>query len=160
MGWWDMGHMAVAEIACEALRPELREKVEGYLSAVTPAFPAYNTMVMASVWADDISSQGIQAFFSWHISPYPYDPENILSKESYEKLLASIEGRDVVWIINEAKKTLSDPNATAWAKGFMLLFLIHMVGDVHQPLHCITLYNQEFPHGDKGGNSFPLKSQR
>ena len=38
-----------------------------------------------------------------------------------------------------------------------LRLLIHYLGDIHQPLHCLTRVNPEFPHGDKGGNDFALK---
>lgn len=31
-------------------------------------------------------------------------------------------------------------------------YLIHMVGDIHQPLHSVALYNHTFPKGDAGGN--------
>ena len=37
-------------------------------------------------------------------------------------------------------------------------FLIHYTGDVHQPLHAMARVDNEFPAGDRGGNSFPVKS--
>lgn len=33
-----------------------------------------------------------------------------------------------------------------------LAFVLHLVGDIHQPLHCAVLVNERFPHGDEGGN--------
>ena len=36
-------------------------------------------------------------------------------------------------------------------------WLIHMFGDVHQPLHCIEHISSLHPKGDRGGNSFKLK---
>jgi len=35
-------------------------------------------------------------------------------------------------------------------------FLIHYVGDVHQPLHAETMVDKTFPKGDLGGNFFSL----
>lgn len=35
-------------------------------------------------------------------------------------------------------------------------YLIHMVGDIHQPLHSVALYNHTFPKGDAGGNFLQL----
>ena len=43
------------------------------------------------------------------------------------------------------------------AKSFAIRLLIHYIGDLVQPLHCETRYDEEFPAGDKGGNDFPLK---
>jgi len=38
-------------------------------------------------------------------------------------------------------------------KSYDLTWLLHIVGDVHQPLHCTTRVRQGQPHGDAGGNS-------
>lgn len=42
------------------------------------------------------------------------------------------------------------------AKSVALRLLIHYLGDIHQPLHCSTRVDDDFPNGDKGGNDFPL----
>ena len=39
-----------------------------------------------------------------------------------------------------------------------LRLLIHYVGDMHQPLHCLSRVNDEYPAGDKGGNLITLKN--
>ena len=36
-------------------------------------------------------------------------------------------------------------------------YFIHMVGDIHQPLHSVALYNKTYPKGDAGGNLLHLK---
>ncbi|MFQ5752728.1 MAG: S1/P1 nuclease [bacterium] len=158
--WWDSGHMAVVQIAYEELQPEAKDKADAYMEAVSGPFPNYSDFIMASIWADDIIHDGIKSFFTWHGSARPFDPEGILSQQEHEKILASIKGNDIVWIIKECMKTLKDPKATPWAKGFMLRFLIHMVGDVHQPSHCITYYSRQFPEGDRAGTLFKIKHER
>ena len=42
------------------------------------------------------------------------------------------------------------------ARSFALRLIIHLVGDIHQPLHCSNRVTDEYPLGDKGGNSFTL----
>lgn len=37
-------------------------------------------------------------------------------------------------------------------------FLMHYLGDIHQPLHCVSRVDDKYPSGDKGGNAFPTKS--
>jgi len=37
-----------------------------------------------------------------------------------------------------------------------LRFLIHYIGDVHQPLHATSRFTADLPNGDRGGNDFPL----
>lgn len=36
-------------------------------------------------------------------------------------------------------------------------YLVHLVGDIHQPLHSVSLFNHTFPNGDRGGNLLKLK---
>lgn len=38
----------------------------------------------------------------------------------------------------------------------MLRLLLHFVGDLHQPLHGATLFDEIFPEGDRAGNFFPI----
>lgn len=44
------------------------------------------------------------------------------------------------------------------ALSYAMRLLIHYVGDTHQPLHCVSRVNKNYPAGDRGGNSFPLPS--
>ena len=41
-------------------------------------------------------------------------------------------------------------------KSYDLVWLVHLIGDVHQPLHAATRFTTAFPHGDSGGNSVKL----
>lgn len=43
-------------------------------------------------------------------------------------------------------------------KSFALRLLIHLIGDIHQPLHVLTRVNEEFPKGDLGGVMFDIPS--
>jgi hypothetical protein len=42
-------------------------------------------------------------------------------------------------------------------KSYDLTWLLHLVGDVHQPLHCATRVSTTDPNGDSGGNKVKLK---
>jgi hypothetical protein len=50
-------------------------------------------------------------------------------------------------------KESSDSRARAVA----LSWIIHLVGDLHQPLHCASRFNADFPDGDQGGNLFVIE---
>ncbi len=39
----------------------------------------------------------------------------------------------------------------------MMRYLVHVLGDIHQPLHTSALFSQKFPKGDLGGNLFLIK---
>jgi hypothetical protein len=60
-------------------------------------------------------------------------------------------------MVNNAIKVLSsNVNKTTAEKALFSRYLIHVVGDIHQPLHSVSLYNQTFPSGDRGGNSLKI----
>jgi hypothetical protein len=50
-------------------------------------------------------------------------------------------------------------NESDEAKAYDLGWLLHLVGDIHQPLHCITGVTPTFPKGDRGGNSVKLRGE-
>ena len=58
-------------------------------------------------------------------------------------------------IMNHTYKEHTDETG----KSMAMRLLIHFVGDFHQPLHCGTRVNEEFPKGDRGGNDFKLTSE-
>ena len=39
----------------------------------------------------------------------------------------------------------------------MGVMLIHIIGDIHQPLHAAKFISHEFPKGDMGGNKFKVQ---
>lgn len=158
--WWDMGHMAVAQIAYEELQPEVRSKVDAYLKEVADAQSPYADFVMASVWADDAFNAGLKLFAKWHISPYPYDPEGVLTAEEEAVMTAMIKSGDMVWAMGQCIDTLQKANATDWAKGWALRLLIHLAADLHQPNHCLDYFSADFPKGDRGGTNFPIQHEK
>ena len=60
--------------------------------------------------------------------------------------------------IAESTATLKG-SGTAQEMVDALSWLIHLIGDIHQPLHCVTHITSQHPapEGDRGGNSFKLK---
>ncbi|MCM3905787.1 MAG: S1/P1 nuclease [Pyrinomonadaceae bacterium] len=57
--------------------------------------------------------------------------------------------------INVFRSVLASNSSDA-LKSYDLSWLLHVVGDVHQPLHCIARHGKTQPHGDAGGNFVKL----
>jgi hypothetical protein len=51
---------------------------------------------------------------------------------------------------------LASPTASAALKSYDLVWLLHLVGDMHQPLHATSRFTKRLPRGDRGGNSVAL----
>src|SRR5258708_38823630 len=60
------------------------------------------------------------------------------------------KGDCVLAKIGDFEKVMADPAATATERKEALMFLVHFVGDMHQPLHCSD-------NKDKGGNEVRLE---
>jgi len=55
-----------------------------------------------------------------------------------------------------AFRTVLASNKSDALKSYDLVWLMHLVGDVHQPLHCATRVSAAKPQGDAGGNDVAL----
>ena len=63
------------------------------------------------------------------------------------------EGFDSSYVHTEIMKQVKSEEE---GKSYALRLLIHYMGDIHQPLHCMNRVDADFPVGDRGGNEFPL----
>jgi hypothetical protein len=57
---------------------------------------------------------------------------------------------------SQTYKTITSHYTAAEGKSIALRLLIHFMGDIHQPLHCLNRLDKNYPEGDAGGNDFPL----
>lgn len=63
------------------------------------------------------------------------------------------EGANVIQALRHARSVLADGEADDEEKALMITWLMHLTGDLHQPMHSSALFSKKlFPHGDKGGN--------
>jgi hypothetical protein len=54
------------------------------------------------------------------------------------------------------RDALRSASASEAVKSYSLVWLLHLVGDVHQPLHCVSRFDRSQPRGDRGGNAVLL----
>jgi hypothetical protein len=51
----------------------------------------------------------------------------------------------------------SNKDGNSFQRAFMARFLLHLVGDIHQPLHSTNFFNETYKTGDLGGNFLFIK---
>jgi len=150
-GWGRDGHSIVGKIA--ELR--LSDKAHAALVEITDRSLAD---VKISSWPDTITqlpNPPLNAF--WHYVDIPYKAEDFDPQREAEavakrvhKTVAEIgTENNVIDKITYWKKVLADPNEIRYKRYTALRFVVHFVGDIHQPLHCIT-------RDDTGGNGVPV----
>lgn len=155
--WNDAGHMIVADIAMAHVTPEAKKEIERLIDLFKVYYPENSTPVTAACWADTLREHALDAFSHWHYVVIPYSPDNFLSQEDVIQIIDSNKDNNVKWAIKQCVNTLGSSKAKDFEKALMLRFLMHFVADIHQPMHCTTLYSQKFPKGDMGGNLFQLQ---
>lgn len=179
--WNGMGHMTVAYIAYQNLKDDIRAKVDALLKRN----PDYKTWIkgvpaderglraflMASTWPDVIKSK--KGFTNDGNTP-PADStasQNIGFKDKlqhrYWHFIDHGFTRDGTTVtdppaINAEERiglfstTLADASADPKIRSYDLTWLVHLVGDVHQPLHCTARFTKNHTEGDHGGNLVKL----
>jgi hypothetical protein len=140
--WGPQGHRTIGAIADHLLTPGAHAAVVELLAADVDKFgsPSGRTTLEAvSVWADEL--RGTPAFRArWHYDNQPvcgsavakarYCPDGQCSSEQLKHLLA----------------VLADPKVAQRERNEALKWVVHLVGDLHQPLHAAD-------NDDQGGNS-------
>lgn len=147
--WFDTGHMVVAEIAYRRLDPDVRNICNDLLKS--GKFNERNGDFRTSAaWADDFKTRenGV-----WHYI-------NFYFREDGGKAKGKPLEENVVWAINRFERVVADKSAKPEDRADALRFLIHFVGDVHQPLHSTARECEDHPNGDRGGNDFKITSPK
>jgi S1/P1 Nuclease len=149
--WGCRGHETIAALAEKHLTPQAKDALLALLTAnpIDPQLKRYcgqrglDPFVDASTWADDERSRD-PSTAPWHFIDIPLSA----TKGSAQGFCGS--GGCVLTAITEQLAILKDKNAPAAKRAAALRFIIHFVGDLHQPLHGST-------NSDRGGNCVPVK---
>jgi len=174
--WGNTGHEAVAWVAWQQLTPATKTRVLALLKlvpAINSEIPGYAEwldlylFMRAATWADSIKHHGL------HDSDTP--PPGITAEvnigfsdpdsHGYWHFIDTAFASD-----SEQVPTTPAPNASTQIaalrkdiassegdvlKAYDMIWLEHLVGDIHQPLHAVERYNGD--SGDAGGNLVRIK---
>lgn len=181
LAWNQFGHMTAAAIAYEHLTPPVRQKVAALLKR-NPSYDKWvagvpekdklrMAFLQAATWADDIKKDPAYKRDGTHHGNRPSGPNASRNIGYVDKLqhkywhfidrpftpdstaLADPPVPNAQTVIALFRDTLTSPTATPSVKSYDLVWLIHLVADVHQPLHTISRFDAAHPAGDDGGNA-------
>ena len=143
--WGPKGHQVVADVAYSRLTPQTRKNVKLLLGD--------ETLASISTWADDVRKQHDEAY-DWHFVDIPEDAEGFdeqrdcFRPQDKHKDAQMDHHNCVVDRIEIFEHVLGDGNATQEQRAEALKWVVHFVGDLHQPLHAID--------EARGGNDIKL----
>ncbi len=149
--WGCEGHQVVALLAEKHLTPHALEMANKILaeSPIDPSLSRYckqggaDALADASTWPDDIRGMRPETA-PWHYVDIPLGT----TRREVEKFCDPKESC-VTRAIADQLAILRSPDADPRKRADALRFLIHFVGDLHQPLHAAT-------NNDEGGNCVPV----
>ncbi len=173
--WDDFAHMEVAAVAFNKLTPRTRENVARLLK-INPRYSNWivgarrgdedrMAFMRAATWADSIKSDprytndpptaptaarnigyaDLSRHADWHFIDQPISPDRTP--------LVPASAPNAATQIPLFRSALADPTAGDDLKSYDLVWLLHLVGDLHQPLHCVSRYDAGDRQGDRGGNA-------
>lgn len=143
MGWGELGHRLVAELASDQLTPTSRAAVARLL-----ANEREPTLAGVSMWPDQIRGEGTE--LGKKSSPWHYVRFGSGGKCEFDAQRYCKGGDCVIGAINRQLVILSDIRRPLTERNQALKFIVHFVGDIHQPLHASS-------RDDKGGNDFQIR---
>lgn len=135
LDWGGTGHRTVGQIADNYLKGKTKRKIAKLLDG--------ESLAIVSTFGDDIKSdKQYNKFYTWHYINMPLEVRYEASeKNSSGDLLTGIE---------KCKSVILDENSSKDEKAFYLKMLVHLIGDLHQPMHVGQ-------NEDKGGNTIQVQ---
>lgn len=138
ISWGVTGHKTIGKIAENHLSPKARAAVHELLGNAS--------MADVSTWADEVRQQPeYRATGNWHFLNLPLG----LSYPAFQKQVEGMPQANVYSALQQCQHELTDKGTTRAQKIEALKFIIHFVGDLHQPMHVSRAE-------DKGGNTIQL----
>lgn len=133
--WGPIGHRVVGQIAENHLTKTAKQNLTKILKD--------ETLASISTWPDFIrSDKAWDKAVTWHYVTIPDD-------KTYAQIEKEPKG-DIIESLERFKLLLQNTKASQEDKLIALKFLVHLMGDIHQPLHVGK-------PGDKGGNDIKVK---
>ena len=176
--WWDAGHMQIAYVAYKHLNASVKGRVDALLK-LNADYPKWTAgapdektaklyaFVHAATWADDIKTKeygytrdsvdsvtaGQNIGYTdhnqhayWHFKDINFSPDG-----------TPLPPPDPVDLVTQLKLMIAALPASSGAsddvRSYDLVWILHLVGDAHQPLHAVGRYTASIPNGDAGGNA-------
>lgn len=139
ISWGVTGHKTVADIALNHLTPKAKAAVAELLGS--------QSMADIASWADEVRNQPEYR----NTAPEHFINVGLgLTHESFVQQVENQAQTNVYKALQENVTVLQDTKSTKDQKAFALKFIIHFVGDMHQPMHVSRAE-------DKGGNTIQVR---
>lgn len=138
IAWGQNGHRVTGAIAEQYLTPQAQQAISQIL--------VNEDLAEASTYPDEMRADPSEF---WKKTANPWHYVTVPANKTYQEVGAPEEG-DALTALSQFTASLKDPQASLEDKQLALRFIVHIIGDLHQPLHVGN-------GTDKGGNDVKLE---
>lgn len=131
--WGGTGHRVTGAVADELIKPHTKQHIQHILGK--------ETLARGATWPDDMRSNPSEF---WRNTASPWHYVTVPEGKTYQQVSAPEQG-DAFTALAAFRATLQNPEASREDKQLALRFVVHIIGDLHQPLHAGN-------GTDRGGN--------
>lgn len=149
--WNAEGHRIMAQIAYDHMTPTAKARFQ-------VAHPALDknkkppSFIEASVWFDTLRTKDSNVFRTMHYVDIPFSTDGTRAPKP--------KPMNGLIAFNQSRELLLENRGSLLERIFALRVLLHVVGDLHQPLHASTRVSRAYPDGDAGGNRVDLPKNK
>ena len=147
--WNATAHEVIAEIAYRNLSAPVKKEVQNMVATLSEEYPYIKSFAQTAAWADQLRSQKVEYFTHWHYIDIAFSTDGT-------RLKNITHTDNALWALEHLTPVLKNQHANPHERARALAFFIHIVGDLHQPLHTVSRLSMDFPSGDRGGNLYSL----
>lgn len=133
-GWDDEVHVAVAMVAEGRLSAGARGTVTTLLNG--------QRMADVAMWPDEVRNTTHRRTYNWHFVNIPIDSQGYDPRRDCQP---AERGDCMIAALERLERDLANPSLVTDARRTALMFFIHLMADLHQPLHVSN-------DNDRGGN--------
>lgn len=177
VAWNDNAHMTIAAIAWDRFDDEQKTKVTSLLEQ-HPEYEnhwedAYRShkellplgkylMMRASTWPDEIKLKS-NLNFAYNRPEWHYIVQKLYVNKTVDEAAPEVQHtkneENIVWAIDHCIKSMNEDELSKQLKAVYFSWLIHLVADIHQPLHTCALFDDnKLKKGDRGGNLLYIRT--
>lgn len=143
--------MVMAQLSYDQLSPMARQEADRLIALLAEEPPRVRSFVPAATWLDALKRVQPASPFAaetWHFVNLPSPaPELHPTLPATDHIVTALEAQLVI---------LRNRQAPERERALALRVVLHLVGDAHQPLHCINRTSAAAPSGDLGGNALKI----
>lgn len=140
-GWWETGHRVVARVAAAHLTPAARTRIARILEVADTPQAVADALAQASTWADETKAQTKTG--DWHfIDLALQDKKSDIRERCPHDNCAPAR---IEIFEHDLRTHTPQQRDQRWSELDQLRYLVHLVGDLHQPMHTVS-------DADLGGN--------